>query len=314
MGCSARAMNSRTRAANSLGGDALEEPQQGERDPGQPQLAHRGLVLVEERRELRYGGHLGLVGPAAKRRRRRSRAGRSRDARTTACRRCRGTPPGRAGSTSGAASRNASTASRVGPGRHEGRRVVSCCTGMVTPQAWTSTGIVGSGDAPEAHVAHSGVDRLRAPGGRAVAQAVGVGAEVGAALDDLATRPGTAAGRRRDSLPGHRLAGSPARSTDSRRRRDDGWSTSRRSTPTRCRPCRRGRTRWPGRNPTGDVRVHPLSLVLRQGKSGPSHVLAMMRPPGRASSPQVKAAPSRPPRAAYSHSASVGSAAPAQAA
>ena len=40
----------------------------------------------------------------------------------------------------------------------------------------------------------------------------------------------------------------------------------------------------------------------------------MIRPPGRASSPQVNAVPSRPPRAAYSHSASVGSRPPAQAA
>ena len=38
---------------------------------------------------------------------------------------------------------------------------------------------------------------------------------------------------------------------------------------------------------SGDVRVHPDSRVLRQGKSGPSHVLAMIRPPGRASSPHV---------------------------
>ena len=69
-----------------------------------------------------------------------------------------------------------------------------------------------------------------------------------------------------------------------------------------------------GKLPTGEVRVHPLSLVLRHGKSGPSQVFAMIRPSGRGSSPQVNSVPSRPPRAAYSHSASVGRSAPAQSA
>ena len=65
-----------------------------------------------------------------------------------------------------------------------------------------------------------------------------------------------------------------------------------------------------GKLPTGLVRVQPLSRVLRHGKSGPSQVLAMIRPSGRASSPHVNTVPSSPPRAAYSHSASVGSAPP----
>ena len=67
-----------------------------------------------------------------------------------------------------------------------------------------------------------------------------------------------------------------------------------------------------GKLPTGAVRRNPLSPELRQGKSGPSQVLAISFPSGRASSPQVYAVPSRPPRAAYSHSASVGSDAPTQ--
>ena len=60
-----------------------------------------------------------------------------------------------------------------------------------------------------------------------------------------------------------------------------------------------------GNVPTGDVPRWP-----RHGKS-PTHRLARC---GSSSSPHANAAPSSPPRAAYSHSASVGSAAPAHAA
>ena len=76
-----------------------------------------------------------------------------------------------------------------------------------------------------------------------------------------------------------------------------------------CRPNPLG-----GNEPTGAVRTKPDSPVERHGKSSPSHVLAMIRPSGRASSPHVNAARSSPPRAANSHSASVGSRAPTQAA
>ena len=63
-----------------------------------------------------------------------------------------------------------------------------------------------------------------------------------------------------------------------------------------------------GNVPTGDVPTYP-----RQGKS-PYQRLAIRCPSGSASSPQAKRAPSRPPRAARSHSASVGSTLPAHAA
>ena len=69
-----------------------------------------------------------------------------------------------------------------------------------------------------------------------------------------------------------------------------------------------------GKEPTGAVRRYPDSPVVRHGKSRPSHVLAMITPSGLASSPQVNAAPSIPPRAAYSHSASVGSRPPSHSA
>ena len=71
----------------------------------------------------------------------------------------------------------------------------------------------------------------------------------------------------------------------------------RRSTPRRCRSCRRGRSRWPGRRrPARFPRSRPRS-VLRSGNS-PCQVLAIQRPSGVSSSPQAYSAPSSPPRAA----------------
>src|SRR3954453_6292920 len=78
--------------------------------------------------------------------------------------------------TSSTASRNATSASRAGPGRHDGNR----------SSAMVLLLHIRSKHAAEADVAHAGVDGLRATGGRAVAQAVGVRTQVGAALDHLA--------------------------------------------------------------------------------------------------------------------------------
>ena len=64
---------------------------------------------------------------------------------------------------------------------------------------------------------------------------------------------------------------------------------------------------------TGEVPRLPGGLRLCHGNS-PCQVLAIVLPLGGGSSPQVKTAPSRPPRAANSHSASVGSSLPAHAA
>src|SRR5919112_1790696 len=57
--------------------------------------------------------------------------------------------------------------------------------------------------------------------------------------------------------------------------------------------------------PTAVVRPFVLGRSLRHGK-WPCHVLAMTRPSGMNSSPHVYRAPTSPPRAAYSHSASLG--------
>ena len=66
-----------------------------------------------------------------------------------------------------------------------------------------------------------------------------------------------------------------------------------------------------GKDPTGAVPSNPSSHVLRNGNS-PCHQLASSSPPGDRSSPQAYSAPSIPPRAARSHSASVGNSLPAQ--
>src|SRR3984885_11633130 len=82
-------------------------------------------------------------------------------------------PPG----ICGAASRKDTTASRVAPWRHDGSLAslsVICSL---------------SSYAPEAEVAGAGVHHLGATGRGPVAQAVGVGAQVGPALDHLAADP-----------------------------------------------------------------------------------------------------------------------------
>ena len=108
-------------------------------------------------------------------------------------------------------------------------------------------------------MAHPGVHGLRTACGRAVAQAVGVRAQVRAALDDLATDPELRLARVEAGLEvaAARVLRGAAR--DCRRRRGAGWSTSRRSTPRRCRPCRTARTRSPGSSPParcGSSRSH----------------------------------------------------------
>src|SRR4051795_7910836 len=71
---------------------------------------------------------------------------------------------------------------------------------------------------------------------------------------------------------------------------------------------------WPlgGKASTGQVPTYPSSAVLRVGKR-PCQMLHRCAPSGVRSSPQAYRAWWRPPRAAYSHSASVGSRPPAHA-
>src|SRR5215469_5490599 len=66
-----------------------------------------------------------------------------------------------------------------------------------------------------------------------------------------------------------------------------------------------------GNAPAGEVPSYPSSQAFWTGNS-PCQVLAIHSPPGLNSSPQANSAPSSPPRAASSHSASVGTALPAQ--
>ena len=147
-----------------------------------------------------------------------------------------------------------------------------------------------SPDAPEADVAHAGVDHLRAPGGRPVAQAVGVGAQVRAALDHLAADPelrlGRVVARLEVAAPRvlRRAAGDPASSGCRLVHQSSVHSQTLPAMSKSPNPLA-------GKLPTGAVRRKPLSPVLRHGKSGPSQVLAMILPPGRASSPQVNARP-----------------------
>ena len=84
-------------------------------------------------------------------------------------------------------------------------------------------------------MAHAGIDHLRSAGGGPVAQAVAVGAQKRAALDDLARYSEL-------RLPRVVTVCLAAR----RRRRRVSPRTSRWSTPRRCPPCRKGRSRWPG--------------------------------------------------------------------
>ena len=151
-------------------------------------------------------------------------------------------------------------------------------------------------DAAEADVAGRRVDRLELARGRPVAQAVVRRAQVRAALDHpardvLARRAGRAA----RALGGVR--GSPP------------WS----STPRRCRSRRAGRSRWAGTCRPATCPAYPSLIRFCHGNS-PCQVLAIIVPSGANSSPQANTAPSSPPRAAHSHSASVGSALPAHSA
>src|SRR6266540_2959156 len=74
-----------------------------------------------------------------------------------------------------------------------------------------------------------------------------------------------------------------------------------------CRPWSLG-----GKEPTGAVPTKPSAAVLRTGKS-PCQTFILCSPPGSSSSPHGNAFALSPPRAANSHSASVGSLALAQA-
>ena len=146
---------------------------------------------------------------------------------------------------------------------------------------------------------------------RPVAQAVVRRAQVRAALDHLRgmRSPGC---RHRSSRRACRRAGCAARSRARDLVRVRAARTSRSSTPRRCRPCRRARSRSagssrPARCPEAvGSQVLPGELAL----PGVRHGL----PPGRMLVAPGELAPSSPPRAAYSHSASVGSSLPAHAA
>ena len=90
-------------------------------------------------------------------------------------------------------------------------------------------------------------------------------------------------------------------------------STSRRTTPRRCPPCCTGRSRSARRRRPGRC---PRSRPRRCSSwgSAPARCCSGARRPGSARRPTGSGACSSPPRAAYSHSASVGSRLPAQAA
>ena len=147
--------------------------------------------------------------------------------------------------------------------------------------------------AAEADVAHAGVDHLRAAGGRPVAQAVRVGAEVRPALDHLARDPELRLGRveARLAVTAARVGRHAARSLGVGRVALVHQSAVHSQTlpAMSWSPKPLG-----GNDPTGASARNPDSPVDRHGKSGPSHVLAMIRPSGRASSPHVKSAAVEP--------------------
>ena len=94
---------------------------------------------------------------------------------------------------------------------------------------------------------HAGVDHLGASGCGPVALAVAIGAEERAALDHLARNAELRLARDRSSPRRRRHGGCAARSTACRRRQSDVLDVPvGRSTPTRCRPCRRDRIRSAG--------------------------------------------------------------------
>ena len=131
-------------------------------------------------------------------------------------------------------------------------------------------------------MAHAGVDRLRSPSGRPVAQAVGVGAQVRAALDHLAADPELGLGRVDSSSRDRRPGSSPGRNTAIRRRRGERL-VHQSSVHSQTLPAMSKRPNpLAGRLPRrGAVRRKPLSPVLRHGKSGPSQVFAISLPSGR---------------------------------
>ena len=184
-----------------------------------------------------------------------SRAGRSGASRTTGCRRCRSTRAGAPAGSSEAAVEERQDRRRGCAPRPPRRQEVRVCGHRAPPPSGAGrrrTGTRGGW----CRCRSSAVVRAAGP----VAQAVGVGAQVGAALDHLAADRGTAAGPGRSSPRGRRPAGSSGDAAGAcRRRRDGGWSTSRRSTPTRCRPCRSARSRSPGRCPP--VTCGPAALA-----------------------------------------------------
>jgi hypothetical protein len=126
-------------------------------------------------------------------------------------------------------------------------------------------------DGAQAEVAHAGVDHLGPPSGRSVAPTVVVRAQERAPLDHACAGSrnwgwfGVEAG-----VDGRGRVGSTERSRVCRRPRDVGRRrTSPWSIPTRCRPCRRGRTRWGGtrrpapyRRDPSSPRVLPRELAL----------------------------------------------------
>ena len=236
--------------------------------------------LATQSRELRLCGRpRARPSPGHRGRGRRTRTGRTADARTTTCRRCRSTRP-------------AAPTARRPPrrGRRRRRRGSRRVARRGAHRDWSCDNLFlgrrAPADTAEADVARPGVHHLRPAGCRSVAQAVGVGAQVRAALDHACARSGTAAAPGRSSAPGHHRAGSPARSTACRRRRGAAGSTSRRSTPRRCRPCRTGRSRWPGKLPTGAVRSEPALPGAPPGEVGSV--------PGVRHDPARRAVPRRP--------------------
>ena len=153
------------------------------------------------------------------------------------------------------------------------------------------------------------VDRLGMARGRSIAAAIIRRAEMRAALDHLARNPDVGlarvvavllapAARILRNAAGLRRVGLVLR------------STSRWSTPRHCRSCRGRRSRSAETpSPARCARSRRRRRFWR-GNS-PCQVLAMCLPPGVNSSPQAYSAPSSPPRAANSHSASVGKSLPA---
>ena len=196
--------------------------------------------------------------------------------------------------------------------RRQGRAPVGPAEVGMLPRCTGSLRFRRAHDAAKADVARRRVDRLALAGGGAVAQAVVRCAQVRAALDHAARDV-------RARLPATRLASASharvARRAAGRRRGVGvpGGEEVATSTPRRCRSCRTGRSRWAGtRRPARCRRSRPArgsATGTRPARCWPSGAR-----PGANSSPHANTAPSRPPRAARSHSASVGSALPAHAA